>query len=549
MRLLRDEVINAERAKLLDVRVNTPLPREAYQVRVSLDPAERDALCHLGETLVSERSRDHALLWRILALLTWDTAQDRSRDLAIRCLQLPCPKEIVCDQHSTIRAAITILIANESQRATDILTECALLPLHGSPSRLFPPEEGGKLPEGFTERTACSVLGLFVGAAAKARVVPFMEGVLHEYESSGRFAEDSLIMQQVRHCAEVARKVAADVPNPAGLPPPVPPPPAESERPPPGVILWMDAGSIPPRLSTALLMQELPNLIDSEGYAKLVGDGTGPEPNWVAIRREALDLFHVSLLDGYSPEEAVQACEDLIRYEPLPEEVRRWAHLRRLLLLDQLGQIDQLMRLGEAWIAQHPDDEIDVGVRWFLAERYVHQHEETLGVPMEERQAIVDRLITPVFQRRSPYDRATISLYLAYAQAIDVIGTHVTGKRSRGADAAVRAGSLSHKEWEAHRRELAQFGGAFRQRSRDYLMEVISILEQYLANPNLADRWHLTVREGQEALALAKGRLKGLDDHIASRRGQVYPELQAIENQLDEATEAAFREALADEGS
>ncbi|MBN2307484.1 MAG: hypothetical protein JXR94_00850, partial [Candidatus Hydrogenedentes bacterium] len=463
-----------------------------------------------------------------------------------RCLQLPLPAMDTVHGDLTIHAAMVLLAQDGSQAAHEALTECALLPLHGSKSGFLRAGEGAELPQGFHEQMARKAAGHVVTILPTDRAPAYAEYILEEYKSAGKYDEDSAHIRELAKSVERERRIAAGDASPDCLPP-LERLPGPADQPPPGHISWpYPPGRI--TLNSVLAHRDVPNLTDPEGYAALY-DGVAENPSqprsYVAIPKETLALYHLVRLAESPEEQALQACERLALDDSLPAPVQRWAYLTRLLLLDRLGRHDELLRLGEAWLASNPDDEIGLAVRWHLARRYAHRSVEELGVPWEDRQAIVDRLIAPIFRQRTPYDSGTIASYFDYAEVTEQIGVRVAGERSRSARAMAQAEDWPEDRRRGERREILQYKLACFQRSRGLLHEAAGVLEQYLANPNLADKWHLCEDKAQKALRLVRREIESLDGGIAAGRSELAEvDGGTPEEQAEGAAESAFDEIL-----
>ncbi len=545
VKLLRDREVAVAQASVVEVSDQAPLPREAYLVQAPLPDAVREALCALGEARLTGKAVDHAVLWRTLAVFVADAPHDRTRDLAIRSLKLPVPKEIGSDQLLTIRAALVVLIQNGSEPASHALYECALFAVNGSASGFFPTVEGQTLPAGFPEKMARRVCSLAASIAPKETIVAFTQSVLDTYQASGRYGDDSRLLSSLRRGAETAHEIEQGVTRLRHAPPLELPVPEPDDLLPAEYIQWANACTHPPRLSSGLLAGLLPNLTDPEGYASMQGDNPASEPDHLVVPKEAIDLLTVARDAGRPQQEALQACEDLARDARLPECLRMYAELRALLLLSQMGEQDELMRRGEQWLGENPNAEIGLAVRWHLAGRLLDRPTEEIGLEWDDRQAVLDRLIAPVSQTRSPYDRGTLSSYYFYAQAIETLGAHTAHERRRAAVKQAQEEQWPLEKWQGKREELIQFELAYHGRAREILQETVAILEQFVANPNLADRAYLAREEASEALSNARRQLEATDSHVQAREATLAQGQESAERTVEATVDKVLDEAVA----
>ncbi|MCP4645510.1 MAG: hypothetical protein GY851_34015 [bacterium] len=229
-----------------------------------------------------------------------------------------------------------------------------------------------------------------------------------------------------------------------------------------------------------------------------------------------------------------------------PFEVRRWATLEVMrYMLNPLGEYHEALRMGDAWLAKHPDDPMEIKIRCALARIYVGRASSKKLAELQEREIrepfkpsrherldAVRRLMDPIFVKHSEPTYDLVRAHQEYASALGTLGTGVPDEWERSDEAQ----ALDPRAREAR---MLRMRHGFHQEQVGHLKAAEGLVQMVIDDPK--------VTKDAQLLQVKEGALRSIQHHamLAEQEAQwVLKRAEGVESLVvDKAVEQVWQEA------
>lgn len=362
-----DVFLRSERSRILGPEAMT----------VPLAPDTRAWLLSKGKEQLKEEKPNWEVLYHLTACFLNQPPSADIVELMRTALEKPqsCDRSGDTTRYGTVYCAFYVLAQQGTPEAMKILTSIALI-CKETPRGLFPPERGTSFSDETKETYFRIVCGAATECAPKQRVLPFFKKLVQEY------GPDFKWKQELAFYLETAKRIDAQDPHPFG-----PPTHGDPGR---GPISREDAFT--PKNGSAALQEG--DLLPMVEFLRQKAADERLSQEQMKLCYTASGIGNASGAVTGLPER-VQACESLLSNPQTDADLRCWAGLQQLILLDLQMQYDRLVEAGMKWLESNGTAPYAVKVRGLLTMKLSSAPEENLHIPWEKRSCLLADITAP----------------------------------------------------------------------------------------------------------------------------------------------------------
>lgn len=221
------------------------------------------------------------------------------------------------------------------------------------------------------------------------------------------------------------------------------------------------------------------------------------------LSREEADLFCECSID-LDPETGIPKCDAVLALKSLPEEVKSWVQLKRLMLQQQGGDTQGLLDDGQAWLKANTEHPLEKAVRRFVAYHFAHDERYASEMSATQRLSIIEPLLDPLISEPYLLTPSDVQDYLWYSNILRHIALQSRVAALKEVTSKHEVGLITDEEYYIQVEEVEVASHAMTQRILQLLTASSRKLERFIADlsTQVVDETQIVSKE--EAKQMAK---------------------------------------------